>query len=318
MLRITGAVSHSVLIFLVVVFVSAQGMSGPIFGLCPGSRDWLKESSGNPLTGKDWIRAPPQAPKHLDDTDDVMTQLALKKIDAFAGIGHGFYFWNFRTDLYEPQWSYMAALDRGWIPKGNLNGEAIQNACVREDENAFHCVLKKGQIDKTIHKAVAYIFKHENRTKDPASQKILSLTGKDLEDAARTEIGDFFESHRLQGATCDFGGIAMLLEENRTLSDDDAVYMTDDEYFSEKYEGPKIWILAVAGAGLVIAGILFGFSFAMHHSSKFNKQIRESSAFLPLALSKNKLVRSFAALPSLEDDEEFSELLGHEHSAPTF
>ena len=32
-----------------------QGMSGPIFGLCPGSRDWIREKD-NPLTGKDWIK----------------------------------------------------------------------------------------------------------------------------------------------------------------------------------------------------------------------------------------------------------------------
>lgn len=75
-----------------------QGMSGPIFGLCPGSRDWIRESSGNPLTGKDWIRAPPEASKHLDDTDAVMTQLAMKKIEAFSSIGHGFFFWNFRSE----------------------------------------------------------------------------------------------------------------------------------------------------------------------------------------------------------------------------
>lgn len=109
-------------------------MSGPIFGLCPGSRDWIKESGGNPLTGKDWIKAPPQAPRRLDDTDDVMTRLAYKKIDAFSGIGHGFYFWNFRTDLYEPQWSYMAALDRGWMPRGNLDDEGVKTACLHEDQ----------------------------------------------------------------------------------------------------------------------------------------------------------------------------------------
>jgi len=57
------------------------GESGPIFGLCPGSRDWLKERDGRPLTGKDWIRAPPEAPPHLDDTDDVMMHLASKKIE---------------------------------------------------------------------------------------------------------------------------------------------------------------------------------------------------------------------------------------------
>ena len=68
------------------------GMSGPIFGLCPGSRDWVRESSGNPFTGKDWIRAPPNLPKQLDDTDNVMRNLAYRKIEAFSGIGHGFFF----------------------------------------------------------------------------------------------------------------------------------------------------------------------------------------------------------------------------------
>jgi glucan 1,3-beta-glucosidase len=75
-------------------------MSGPIFGLCPGSRDWIKVSKGNPYTGKDWIRAPPDASKRLDDTDVVMTALALKKIVAFAGVGHGFFFWNFRSKFF--------------------------------------------------------------------------------------------------------------------------------------------------------------------------------------------------------------------------
>ena len=72
-------------------------MSGPIFGMCPGDRDWIKESSGDPLTGRDWVNSPPNAPKRLDDTDDVMRNLALKKIDAFSGIAHGFYFWYVQT-----------------------------------------------------------------------------------------------------------------------------------------------------------------------------------------------------------------------------
>lgn len=62
-------------------------MSGPTFGQCPTTRDWLKESNGNPLTGRDFVKAPPTAPRHLDDTDNVMRNLALKKISAFAGIG---------------------------------------------------------------------------------------------------------------------------------------------------------------------------------------------------------------------------------------
>lgn len=65
------------------------GMSGPIFGLCPGTRDWLKESEDHPLTGRDYIKAPPEAPRHLDATDEVMASLTLKKLDAFSRVAHG-------------------------------------------------------------------------------------------------------------------------------------------------------------------------------------------------------------------------------------
>jgi len=293
-------------------------MSGPNFGLCPGSRDWRKESSGNPLTGHDWIGAPPNAPSRLDDTDDVMRQLALKKIDAFSGIGHGFYFWNFRTDLYEPQWSYMAALDRGWIPKGNLNNADVQNACAREDEGAFKCVLKKGQIDSSIHAAVAYTFKYENTTRTKQAQKILNMTGFDLENAAKEIIPDFFVKYRWEGTTCDFGGVAMLIEENRTLSDDNTDFMNDDEY-SIINEGPRTWMLLVGGITLILAGSLVGFSVAMHKNANFNQTVRHSSAFLPLAKSKNKLVRSWAALPDLDYEEVgTSGLVGLTDEHPSF
>jgi glucan 1,3-beta-glucosidase len=69
------------------------GMSGPIFGLCPVSRDWVKESKGNPREGKNWIKLPPEAHARNDDTDDVMMRLAEKKMNAFSGVGHGFFFW---------------------------------------------------------------------------------------------------------------------------------------------------------------------------------------------------------------------------------
>jgi len=58
------------------------------------------------------VQAPPRAPRHFDDTDNVMRLLAYKKISAYSGVGHGFYFWNFRTDLDEPDWSYLLALER--------------------------------------------------------------------------------------------------------------------------------------------------------------------------------------------------------------
>lgn len=39
--------------------------------------------------GMSWVNSPPEAPQGRDGTDEVMSLLALKKISAFTGIGHG-------------------------------------------------------------------------------------------------------------------------------------------------------------------------------------------------------------------------------------
>lgn len=283
-------------------------MSGPIFGLCPGSRDWMKET-GNPLTGKDWIRAPPAAPKHLDDTDNVMRHLALKKIDAFSGIGHGFYFWNFRTDLYEPQWSYMAAIDRGWIPNGNLNDDAVKNACMREDAGDFQCVLKRNQIDKAVHDAMAYAYNVQGLSDTPEAQAALNLTGDALQDAASQVIDDYWQNNRHSGATCDFGGVAMLIEQNRTLTDDDSIGIDDDEYYTIVYGGPPIWLLVIAGIGVGLVGAVLGFVIAMKKNPEFNRRVRNSSFFMPISKSQNKLIRSSLNLPDLVNYDELEHLV---------
>jgi hypothetical protein len=302
--------AHTSLLYIVSMNQLLQGMSGPIFGKCPGSRDWIKEGSGNPLTGQDWISAPPQLPKRLDDTDNVMQHLALKKIDAFSGIGHGFYFWNFRTDLYEPQWSYMAALDRGWIPRGNLNHPSIINACAREDEGSYKCVLKRHQIDKTILAAVSYALNYENKTDTPEGKKMLSLTGPDLESAANDLITNFFSTYRFEGVTCDFGGVAYLVEENRTLTDDDAVFFSDDEYFRrELTDVIPLWALILGGFFLALFGGAIGFVLAMRFNPEFNRVVRESAIFSPIAKSKNPIVRKSLSLPGLVDYDELSRLV---------
>lgn len=71
-------------------------MSGPSYGFCPVGRDWYTNDRDNSI---DWKHAPPEAPPGRDGTDEVMTNLARKKISAFSGVGHGYYFWNFRTEL---------------------------------------------------------------------------------------------------------------------------------------------------------------------------------------------------------------------------
>jgi hypothetical protein len=265
-------------------------MSGPSFGLCPGSRDWIKESDG-PLTGKDWIRAPPEAPTHLDDTDAVMRNLALKKLDAFAGIGHGFFFWNFRTDLYEPQWSYLEAVKRGWIPKGvDLLNTATVTACDKEDKGDFTCVLKSGQLERNIKNACLYILNYENAT-EAEVDKVGNLTGTALQNTANILIGVAFRQYRHVGVTCDFGGIAMLVEGNKTIP---PTAERDKDYYTiiaNSYTPLTLILTAVAVACL--SGMV-GFLAALRFSPKFRERVRSSATFLPLV--DNPIVRSISSI----------------------
>jgi hypothetical protein len=275
------------------------GMSGPSFGLCPGSRDWIKESDG-PLTGHDWIRAPPEAPTHLDDTDAVMKELALKKLDAFAGIGHGYFFWNFRTDLYEPQWSYLEAVKRGWIPKGAAEqlGAATYMACDKEDKGDFNCVLKGGQLEKNIHNACAYIMNIENAT-EAQMWLVGNLSGSALENTANNMIGAAFRRYRHVGVTCDFGGIALLVEGNKTTiaaTDRDKDYYTTivSNNGNGKYNFNTVTIvLAILVVGLL--GGTVGFGMALRFSPALRERVR-SHASLMMPIADNPIVRSISGV----------------------
>lgn len=159
-----------------------------------------------------------------DGTDEVMTHLAAKKISAFSGIGHGFYFWNFRTDLNNPQWSYMLALERGWIPKGNLNDDFIAQACEREDEGAFVCNSNRDAPEATVKNGMGYALGQEEKDKSYLD----AMSGDELYDEADEVFNEFWQAHRSEGATCDFGGAALLSEVNKTHTED--YYNTDDFY----------------------------------------------------------------------------------------
>ena len=87
----------------------------------------------------------------------------------------------------------MAALDRGWIPKDNLRDPKLYDACHREDDGDYKCVIKKGQLDKNIINALAYIFEVKNMTSTKDAQDMMNLSGSDLYNAAQTVIGDFFD-----------------------------------------------------------------------------------------------------------------------------
>lgn len=197
----------------------------------------------------------------------------------------------------------IAALDRGWIPVGSLNDDKVSKACIREDSMDFKCILKRGQIDNTIRTAVSFILRQDNLTDTPEGQKILNMSGSDLEEAAEPMITDYFEKHRMDGTTCDFGGIAMLVEQNRTITNVDPLAYQDDEYIEYIRFGPKLWMLIVGGIVIAIIAALAGFVLAMRYSPSFNRKVRSQAVFMPLTKSSNSLLRSSLRLPDLNYEE---------------
>jgi len=212
--------------------------------------------------------------------------------------------------LYEPQWSYTAALERGWIPRGAFkNDPRISEACAKEDDGDYLCVIKKGQLDSAIHGAVKYALKAQNIT-DPQSTAILNMTGSELYTKANEVIGDYFQKYKHAGATCDFGGVAQLTQRDRGPTDDDTVFLTDDEYYGVIVQkGPKTWVLVVSGIAVAVVGALLGFILAMRYNPKFNERVRKSRLFLPISNSKSSLIRSSLNLPTLEDYDEIQQAI---------
>jgi len=78
-----------------------SGVSGPQFGRCP--REMAMQNN----------------------EDEYMTTLAHKQIAAFNE-GHGWFFWNFRTE-HEPHWDFLEAWKRGWFPR-NVSDIAAHDA----------------------------------------------------------------------------------------------------------------------------------------------------------------------------------------------
>lgn len=290
------------------------GMSTPIFGLCPVGRDWMEESAKD--SGKTWMKAPPEVPKGRDASDEVMTNLAHKKISAFSGIGHGFYFWNFRTDLYEPHWSYMQALERGWIPKGNLKDENIVNACHKEDNGLYLCHAKRDQLDSSIRSGVAYVLNVDGTvTENQYGAKTWTLHCDDFSfnnTGLQTMTGDFlytaadcaynmdWNKNRASGATCDYGGTATLIEVNKTYTDYD-----DDEEDSIDI-GINLMeaeLITLIGLG-VFFGAFIGFALAMRCNKSFNVRVSRSS--IGRSMSRNPILkRSFGGFST---DAEYMEV----------
>lgn len=267
------------------------GVSGPSWGMCPVGRDWMKEHSKDATKGTDWIRSPPTAPHGRDGTDEVMTNLARKKISAFSGVGHGYYFWNFRTDLPEYGWSYMLATQRGWIPTGSLDTEHIRDACVREDQGQFRCVANRGASEYYVQQNVEWAL-NQMDLKEMASN-VENLHGDALFNEADIVYNTYWKENELIGATCDFAGTAMLVFSGNTTTDDEF-----DDDWTDDYNMPDNLVTTQNAALMVLAGIIFGgflgFVIAMKNSRKFNLAVRKS--FVPRSLKNSAVFTSRGSL----------------------
>ena len=124
-------------------------------------------------------------------------------------------------------------------------------------------------------------------------------------------VEEYFRKYKGEGATCDFGGIAMLLEINRTITDDDEFVVDDDEYRPSMivYKGAKPTTIVWFALLCVILGLFVGFCISMHLNKKFNKKVRESKYFRRVNSSTNSLVRKSFALPDVEDEDELERLV---------
>lgn len=233
---------------------------------------------------------------------------AIKKINSFSGIGHGFYFWNFRTDLYEPHWSYLAALERGWIPSGNLEADEIVNACHKEDNGLYLCIARRDQLESNIRKVVEAIVETDGQV-DSDGKKVITclnstssttvtvvedsietMSGDDLYTAADCAYNVKWQNHRVDGITCDFGGTAILVEVNRTFSDsNDGTVVLPKEVKVLEYGG-----LIVIG---VILGGFVGFLLAMRYNRKFNYKVSHTRLGRSLR-SSTMLSKSFGGFTS--------------------
>ena len=116
----------------------------------------------------------------------------------------------------EPQWSYLLALRRGWVDLDNLDVDKVRDACIKEDTGQYKCVCKRGMLDKNVRDGCLYVYYSEHNDTEANVNRIKNLTGEDLAQEADILFTKYWAENRVLGATCDFGGVAQLMELNYT------------------------------------------------------------------------------------------------------
>jgi glucan 1,3-beta-glucosidase len=194
------------------------GSSGPSFGKCPSGQPW--------------------------SDDAFMHQIASKKLQAWS-VGHGFYFWNFRTEGQE-RWDYLASVENGWFPDDIFHyGVEITEACTQEDAGNFQCIARSDVFERTLESGLQYACDNCQSACDCTP---LANSGMSLEDKCNKIFNEFWQAKRGQGATCDFGGAAVLKYNDAPSS---AIVVPEVE------SNPAVIIVAVSCLSSLVGAALY-------------------------------------------------------------
>ncbi|EEY56663.1 glucan 1,3-beta-glucosidase, putative [Phytophthora infestans T30-4] len=167
------------------------GQSGPSFGKCP--------ITSNTSFGQQ------------DDTDEreFTRNLNMKKLNAFA-VGHGWYFWNFKTE-FGSRWNFLELVRKSAFPKNVSNyrsDEEVFSACLAEDKGAFVCAAKRGVHRSDLESGLDFACGGDDGKVDCTDIDKRFTT---IEERCDWAFNEYWHAHREEGATCDFGGAAHLM-----------------------------------------------------------------------------------------------------------
>ncbi|KAG2517379.1 hypothetical protein JM16_007425 [Phytophthora kernoviae] len=144
-----------------------------------------------------------------DDDIKFARNLNMKKLNAFA-VGHGWYFWNFKTELGS-RWNFLELARQGAFPKNVSSyreSDEVFSACKKEDRGEFLCAAKRGVHPNDLEHGLDFVC-GDSVDCSGITSKFLTL-----EEQCDWAFNEYWHAHREFGATCDFGGAALLLNTN--------------------------------------------------------------------------------------------------------
>lgn len=211
------------------------GTSGPSYGMCP-------KTSDNAF--------------NQDDDIEFTRNLNMKKLNAFA-MGHGWYFWNFKTEI-GTKWNFLALLRQGAFPANVTDykeTDGVFSACDKEDKGEFVCRAKRGVHEYELKNGLAYACNAVGIECGNMTERFDTL-----EEQCDWAFNEYWHHYRQSGATCDFGGAGHLLEipDEPSSSSGATLIETATAVVSSTLTSTShlSWIAAIVVGGVAAVGVI--------------------------------------------------------------